>query len=467
MLPDDVLLEIFDLFRKNHYKCHNPRPVWKWHLLVHVCQRWRQIVFSSPLRLNLQLLCTHRTPIRKNLCIWPAFPIAIDFPSWRPNYEDIAIATLVHSERVSYIRILLTGLQLKKMVMVMLEPFPLLTYLKIYSTDRSAPVLPDGFLGGFAPRLQEVHLDGISFPALPTLLFSTTNLVDLTLSTIPPTGYISPEVMVACLVALPRLKRFTIRFETYASPHRIRPPPTTRSILPALTSFHFKGAYKYLEDLVAQIDSPQLFWIWIDYLNHPVDFQVTQLSEFIDRSVGSELIPSRRAHISFHANRVAFTLYRGENCPGWDQSHVEATIFPDPTHWRIPELAQVLSQFSTTLYTVVHLEIEINALLMDQSLIGRARDADWLYLFRQVPAMQILDVSGRLAEHVAIALKEITTEMVAEVFPSLRLIFLQDESASSVETIVASRRFSDRPVTFAETKVKFEKILQSYMTVSE
>ena len=52
-------------------------------------------------------------------------------------------------------------------------------------------------------------------------------------------------------------------------------------------------------------------------------------------------------------------------------------------------------------------------------------------------------------------------------FPSLRLIFLQDKPASSVETIVAARRLSDRPVTFVETKAEFEKILQSFMTISE
>jgi hypothetical protein len=468
MLPDDVLLEIFDFCQKNYYNRPHSRPVWKWHLLVHICQRWRQLIFSSPLRLNLQILCTHRTPVRKKLGIWPAFPIALDFTSWHltPNDEDIAITTLVHSDRVSCIKIFLTGLQLEKMVMVMLEPFPLLTRLKIYSTDRSAPVLPDGFLGGSAPRLQEVHLDGISFPALPTLLLSTKNLVDLTLSKIPPTGYILPEAMVACLVALPRLKLFTIKFETYTS-DRIRPPPATRGVLPSLTSFQFQGICEYLENLVAQIDGPQLFWIFIDYLNHPVDFQVTQLSKFIDRSVDSELIPSKRAHISFNANWVAFTLYRGANCPGWDRPPVETTISPDPVHWRIPEMAEILSQFSTTLHAVVHLEIEINALLKYQPLIERAHDADWLHLFRQFPAMQTLDVSGCLAEYVAIALQEITTEMVAEVFPSLRLIFFEDKPASSVETIVAARRLSDRPVTFVETKAEFEKILQSFMTVSK
>ena len=380
-----------------------------------------------------------------------------------PGDEDIAITALGHFDRVSCIKIVLTDSQLEKMVKMMLEPFPLLTHLAIYLTSSRIPVLPDGFLGGSAPRLQIIHLDGISLPALSTLLLSTTNLVDLTLSSIPPTGYIPPEAMVACLVAFPRLKLFTIKFEGYTSPDRIRPPPATRSILLSLTSFHFKGTYMYLEDLVAQIDCPQLFWIWIDYLKHPVDLPVTQLSEFIDRSVGSELIPSRRAHISLHSTRVAFTLYRGENYPGWDLPPVETTIFPNLFRCRIPETAKVLSQFSPTLYAVVHLQIEINA----QSLMERAHDADWLHLFCQFPAMQILDVSGYLSNYVALALKDITMERVPEVFPSLRLIFLEGKPASSVETIITSRRFSDRPVTFVETKAEFEKILQSYMTVSE
>ena len=93
-------------------------------------------------------------------------------------------------------------------------------------------------------------------------------------------------------------------------------------------------------------------------------------------------------------------------------------------------------------------------------------DVEWLEFFRQFPATQILDVSGFLPTLVAHALEDITTEMVSEAFPSLRLIFLEDELSSSVETLIAARRLSDRPVTFVETKAEFKKILKSYMTVS-
>ncbi len=102
MLPDDVLLEIFDVCQKTlRYAI---LPVWGWHSLVHVCQRWRRTIFASPHCLNLQILCSGRTPFRKNLGIWPAFPIVIKHGYTgmgnTPNDEDNVIAALEHLDRV-------------------------------------------------------------------------------------------------------------------------------------------------------------------------------------------------------------------------------------------------------------------------------------------------------------------------------------------------------------------------------
>ena len=48
-----------------------------WQLLVHVCRRWRNVVFGSPRRLNLQLRCTHETPVKDKLDVWPSLPLII------------------------------------------------------------------------------------------------------------------------------------------------------------------------------------------------------------------------------------------------------------------------------------------------------------------------------------------------------------------------------------------------------
>ena len=116
--------------------------------------------------------------------------------------------------------------------------------------SRPAPALPDGFLGGSAPRLQSLELDSIPFPALPKLLLSATDLVHLTLWNIPHSGYISPEAIVTGLAVLANLKSLTIEFESPLSrPDREsrRPPPPTRTVLPALTRFEFQGVSEYLE----------------------------------------------------------------------------------------------------------------------------------------------------------------------------------------------------------------------------
>jgi hypothetical protein len=63
LLSGDVLLEIFDFCQKHRVSRYAaiPEAVWDWHILVHVCQRWRQVVFASPLRLNLRILCTRNS----------------------------------------------------------------------------------------------------------------------------------------------------------------------------------------------------------------------------------------------------------------------------------------------------------------------------------------------------------------------------------------------------------------------
>ena len=78
MLPDDVLLEIFDIY-------YEPEAIFivqkegleMWITLAQVCRRWRRVVFQSPRRLKLRLVCTPNTPVRDTLDTWPPFPLII------------------------------------------------------------------------------------------------------------------------------------------------------------------------------------------------------------------------------------------------------------------------------------------------------------------------------------------------------------------------------------------------------
>ena len=200
MLPDDVLLRVFDF-------CGTDECAYDWwHGLVHICRRWRQLILASPRRLNLQLLCTCRTPVRKNLGCWPAIPIAIDNElSSGPPGQDNLFASLEHPDRVLRVSLIRSRPELEKVAARMQRLFPALTRLRLelIPSDWIVPILPDGFLGGSASCLREVNLMDISLPALPTLLLSASDLIDLHLGSM--SDHISPETMAICLAATTRL----------------------------------------------------------------------------------------------------------------------------------------------------------------------------------------------------------------------------------------------------------------------
>jgi hypothetical protein len=291
-LPDEVLLIIFAFCRVVTLKCQDelfleypwPGP-WPliWHELTEVCQRWRYIMFSSPLRLDLRIYCTNHNSV-KLLDVWPPFPIEV-YPR---RYDDNIIAALEHHNRVRQIDIGLPRSQpeLERFTTIMQEPFPTLTSLSIWSESEpqaqaeGPPAdgslvgqLPDTFLAGSAPRLRSLTLTGVPFPTLPQLLSSLSfnDLSTLWLQDIPNLGYISPDAMVTGLSALTRLTTLCLNFQEFHLDRITRhSPPFTRLILPALTSFYFHGVNEYLEALLAQIDAPQLETFSITFFPEPI-----------------------------------------------------------------------------------------------------------------------------------------------------------------------------------------------------
>jgi hypothetical protein len=214
VLPDDVLLEIFDFYTKEYPIISAKRLVYAWQSLVHVCRRWRTLVLASPLRLNLQLYCTPRTPAKDSLDVWPALPLIVRSVMDLSVMDNI-IAALGQSNRVRQVELVyLAGWQLENVLAAMQAPFPELTDLELSSYSETPPVIPDSFLGRSAPSLRYFELCGIPFLGLPKLLLSATQLVELWYFNIPHSGYISPEAMVAVLSALSSLRRLELGFQS-------------------------------------------------------------------------------------------------------------------------------------------------------------------------------------------------------------------------------------------------------------
>jgi len=115
-----------------------------WHGLVHVCRRWRQLIYASPRRLN-RLLCTGRMSIRKNFGLWPAIPISIcESVSFHdPIEQENLFAAFEHRDRVRGVSHRLTRSHLEKVAMTMQELFPAQTHRHLALTgppDRSVPI---------------------------------------------------------------------------------------------------------------------------------------------------------------------------------------------------------------------------------------------------------------------------------------------------------------------------------------
>ena len=377
----------------------------EWQILVHVCQRWRRIVFSSPRGLGLIILCTYGTPVKKNLGCWPPFPIIVDYFTWSgmgspPNHEDDVTAALEHPDRVRIIKLAVTSSILGIVVSVQ-EPFLGLEALWLSSRDRNPPVLPDAFLSGSATHLQQIHLKGISFPALPTLLPLASELVDLQLKGIPQGGYISPESMVTSLAGSTRLDTLSIWFKSPSSRPRFQPsysPSPTRAILPSLITLNFRGCSEYLEHLLARIDAPRLHCFETMYFNQ-LDFQVPQLSQFIRRTENLDLAHSRYAQVRIRISNLYIELdFEAEV---HSRSRLILHISCKWLDWQVSLLAQILGQSPTMVSNVDDLSIDEVDLQLDQ---GWMDDVDWLELLFPFTSVTMLRGSKQFAGRIARAL---------------------------------------------------------------
>src|SRR5229473_7831458 len=162
-LPDVALLEIFDCYQNQGRGGYNSLEIQAWHTLVHVCQKWRSVVFGSPLRLNLRLFCTEKTPVREMLAVWPPLPIVVWKNGGGTRDMDNIIAALEHNDRVCEINLWdISSLELEEVLAPMQKPYPALTDLWIWRQwgDGAAPIVPESFLGGSAPPLRYLSLGG-------------------------------------------------------------------------------------------------------------------------------------------------------------------------------------------------------------------------------------------------------------------------------------------------------------------
>ena len=419
LLPDVVLLEIFDFYLDQAQK---NGEIETWHTLVHVCQKWRNVVFGSPRRLNIRLVCTARRSVGQMLAVWPPLPIVVKQqgrPTSRRGVNNI-VAALEYNDRICEIDLWrVPSSLLEKVMAAMKEQFPALTFLDLQcEDDTTSAVVPDSFMGGSAPNLQNLSLRSIpvSFPGLQKLLLSATHLVNLSLTKIPHSGYISPEAMVTVLSTLARLEELWLDFQSPRS-HRLNPsvPPPTRTVLPALTDLRFKGVSEYLEDLVARIDVPQLHSLGTTFF-YQLLFDIPQLTQFVRRS--PKLKAHDEAYLTFSYSNVSLTLQ-----PRFG-TKIALGISCRKIDWQLLSLVQICTSLSPLFSIVEHLGIDFDGFSSLPRWEGDVENDQWLDILRPFTAVKNLYISRQIASRIVAALREPIGVSANSVLPALESLLV-------------------------------------------
>jgi hypothetical protein len=444
ILPDDILLCIFHVYTKGPHG-----RLEEWHTLVHVCRRWRILVFGSPRHLNVRLHCYITTPVMKKLDIWPAIPIVVY--CWYLGKRKLGnvIAALKHNDRVCKIEFR-DKWRLEEVVSVMQVPFPALADLELVLIDsemlEEVTVIPDSFLGGSAPSLQRLHLERISFPGLLKLLLSATDLVSLQLRDLPHSSYISPDTMVTCLSTLVRLKLFTLEFESPQSRQgqesRHLPPPTP-TLLPALTLLRFKGSHEYAEDLMAQIYAPLLGRLLITSFNETVP-NIPHVSQFINRM--PKFQDPDDARVTFSEDDVRITIRTNGH------ERLVLGILWDESVGQLSSLARLCRSFLPTLAMVERLYIDDDETLRPSHWPQGIRHSHWLELLHLFTGAKNLYLSKDLTPRISPVLQQLVGERATEVLPALQNLFFNEYLQrryvrDSIEMFVVGRELSGHPIT--------------------
>ena len=377
----------------------------------------------------------------KTLDYWPDLPIVVDYGETPalyppvPENEDNILAALKQSDRVSSVNLTVTVPLLEKLSSIK-EPFPNLEDLVLLSLGDLQLTLPSTFRWG--QHLRTLHLTRIAFPALPRLLSSSRDLVDIQLHEIPDIGYISPESLRNALSGMTQLQSLSLRFHSLhslsAADHIALYPPSGKNVvLPTLTCLKYRGTSEYLDSLVARIDAPRLMDIEITTFDELM-FDVYNLTEFINRM---EMQKShRQADILFSEHSVSISLTQPV------PTSLKLQVCCEPLSQQLFSIARFCGRFPAFLSCVEGLRIEATRLS------NRRHGAErWADLIRSFRATKQFYLAGDFSADIVHAL-QISESPRKTVLPALHRLYISQPGPrhahlrTAVVSFMVSRRLS-------------------------
>ncbi|KAN0126549.1 hypothetical protein V8E52_000189 [Russula decolorans] len=255
--------------------------------------------------------------------------------------------------------------------------------------------------------------------------------------------------MVTCLSMLTSLEELKFEFHSHQfSPDREsrRPPPPTRSVLPALKTFSFKGVKEYLEELVARIDAPRLDRLLTTFFND-INFNTPEFDQFISRTPTLGAYDEARLIFHLRGAQVRLCQFQPERS---DHRIAEVHILCQVSNWQLSFLAQIctlsLQPFLTMENLYIHEDLESPPNWTDD-----IENTEWLNLLLPFTAVKNLYLCKRISPRITPALQELAGARTTEVLPTLRNVLLEGFQLSEpvqegIAQFISARRLTNHPV---------------------
>ena len=461
VLDDDSLLHVFYLYRPflsgedqdDEARLYGgdeigTRGRW-WYTQVHVCQRWRNIIFRSASYLGIFLVCTYGTPVADMLAHSPSLPLIIHYTKKGRNIttddEEGIIFALKQRDRVLRVRLTTADTSLlEKFIGVMDEEFPILEYLIITlptENDSTILVLPETVQ---APHLRLLWLRGFALPMGSRLLMTAVSLVALYLVMVHPSTHFHPNSLVQWISLMPQLKTLTIYFH-FPIPSRrelTHTPIIAPVTLPDLRHFQFDGVSTYLETLVRRITAPRLERLEIGFFNL-LTFSVPRLLQFMNTA---ENLRFESAKFDFYNS--------GFNVNGFPHAEAEMytlniRVFCWQLEWQVSSVAQMSNSLSRIFSAVEHLTLVHEEHDLSSEEHNEVDRTEWRKLFRPFDHLKTLRIDNGLVGDLARCLQLEDGELPLELLPELQELRYSGsgDTGDVFTSFIDTRQDAGSPVT--------------------
>ena len=456
MLDNDSLFQIFSHYRLKREKNWNLQL--KWRKLTHVCRRWRWLIYDLWTHLDMALLLTKNSPSIDTLSHLPPLPLLVDYSNGARTItredEDNMQRGLRQHGRVRRVTLRASPSSLCMWLKPMDNLFPKLEDLSLSSTTMEMhPMLPKTFR---APGLRRLSLHGVGLPRGLPLLSSAIALSSLSLTHIGASSYFPPVDLITQLCSLPHLEVLSIGFAIPIShPSRegeLLPPPIPPVTLPTLRQLTFRGMSDYLDNLVAQVNTPILKQLNLTLFSE-LDFTFLNLTKFIRRWQRAEVFGCLVARVIF--NKDGASVHAGYEQQGIGRISLHVNC--DPLNRRIDSATQVCSALGDVVSAVEELTLDhyVDGTPSPWRDLESLNSMRWLELLLPFVGVKKLHIGYSLTLQLSQALESVSEGLVLGLLPGLQELEVPlrttERAANAFSVFTTTRESVGHPIRLVRT----------------